>query len=270
LEFAGVGGNVRIFRPTLSFTQYHPVNKRRNTVGYRILASFLSGYGGRVAPPYERFYIGGENDVRGFDIRTISPIAFIPDSADIPVLDSNGLPRLTQVVQNGVLQTVAMTQKVPVNRINFPGGDFQGIGNFEYRVPIMGPVTLAAFFDAGMNTLLRRGQLTVSEQLLTELRSQFPNSNFQKQIKIAPGTNRVWRISTGLEVQVVLPIVQAPFRLYYAYNVSRLTTTLTPGIAADPSLFPNAQTYQSALALSNPLRYEEPKKTFRFTISRTF
>jgi len=270
LEIAGIGGNVRVFRPTLSYTQYVPVNKRRNTVGYRILASFLSGYGGRVAPPYERFYIGGENDVRGFDIRTISPIAYIPDSSDVPVLDSNGFPRTTQVVSNGVLTTVSMTQKVPVNRINFPGGDFQGIGNFEYRVPIVGPVTLAAFFDAGMNTLLRRGQLTVSEQLLTELRSQFPNSNFQKQIPIAPGTNRVWRVSTGLEIQVVVPIVQAPFRLYYAYNLSRLNTTLTPGIAADPSLFPNQQTYNSALALSSPLRYEEPKKTFRFTISRTF
>ena len=29
--------------------------------------------------PFERFYLGGDNDLRGFDIRSISPIAFLPD-----------------------------------------------------------------------------------------------------------------------------------------------------------------------------------------------
>ena len=44
----------------------------------------------------------------------------------------------------------------------FPGGDTQGVGNFEYRIPIVGPVTLALFSDAGMNKILRPSQLTMN------------------------------------------------------------------------------------------------------------
>ena len=34
-----------------------------------------------------------------------------------------------------------------------PGGDTALVANFEYRIPIFGPVTLAAFFDAGLNRI---------------------------------------------------------------------------------------------------------------------
>jgi outer membrane protein insertion porin family len=270
LEFTGVGGNVRMIRPTISYTQYYPVQKRRNVIGFRILASMVTGYGGRVAPPFERFYIGGEQDVRGFDIRVVSPIGYIADEADIPVLDNNGNQRLQDRWINGVLTRIPVTTRIPLNRIVFPGGDLQSISNFEYRVPIAGPVTLAAFFDAGMNTVLRHKQLTISDQRLAELTSQYSNVDYEKRIRLAPGTNRQWRTSTGLEIQVVLPIVQAPFRLYYAYNLNRLRTTLDPGVIVDRSQFPNELTYIQALAMSQPIRFEEPKKTFRFTISRTF
>ncbi len=37
-----------------------------------------------------------------------------------------------------------------------------------------------------------------------------------------PGTNFVPRMSNGAELQVILPIVNAPFRIYYAYNPLRL------------------------------------------------
>ena len=30
--------------------------------------------------PFDRFYMGGDTDVRGFDIRAISPVAFFPTS----------------------------------------------------------------------------------------------------------------------------------------------------------------------------------------------
>ena len=30
------------------------------------------------------------------------------------------------------------------------------VSNFEYRIPIVGPVTLAIFADAGVNKILRR------------------------------------------------------------------------------------------------------------------
>ena len=41
-------------------------------------------------------------------------------------------------------------------------------------------------------------------------------------LKTVPGTNFVPRMSNGAELQVILPIVNAPFRLFYAYNPLRL------------------------------------------------
>ncbi len=46
-------------------------------MAFHLLASTYTGYGGHVIPPYSRTYIGGEQDVRGFDFYGISPIAFI-------------------------------------------------------------------------------------------------------------------------------------------------------------------------------------------------
>ena len=41
-----------------------------------------------------------------------------------------------------------------------PGGDFKGISNVEYRIPVVGSyVSLALFHDFGINGILRRSQL---------------------------------------------------------------------------------------------------------------
>ena len=44
---------------------------------------------------------------------------------------------------------------VPTYQLITPGGDTQLLANFEYRIPIIGPVTLAPFFDAGVDKILR-------------------------------------------------------------------------------------------------------------------
>jgi outer membrane protein insertion porin family len=75
-ELAGLGGTVRSIRPIVEYKKFIPVQNRRNAVGYRIQGSFISGYGGLVAPPFQRSYMGGENDLRGFDNRSVSPVAF--------------------------------------------------------------------------------------------------------------------------------------------------------------------------------------------------
>jgi outer membrane protein insertion porin family len=46
------------------------------------------------------------------------------------------------------------------------GGDTQLLGNFEYRIPIFGPVSAAAYADIGSSFNLRKG------------RDQAINSNF--------------------------------------------------------------------------------------------
>ncbi len=269
MEFAGIGGNVRMLRPTISFTMFKPVTKRRHVIGFRALGSFLSGYGGKVAPPFQRFYIGGENDIRGFDLFTVSPMAYIADEATTNVVNEDGSARTIPVLVDGQVQQVAQTVTYPVNRIIFPGGDTQGVFNFEYRVPIFGPVTLAAFYDVGINTILRRNQLSMSPQRLTELAAQFPGSEFPQRLNLLPG-NRQIRSSTGLELQVLLPVINAPFRLYWAYNPNRLVQDLAPPLLFNRSQFPNDASYRFAVANSPHVRWEEPKKTFRFTISRTF
>jgi hypothetical protein len=104
------------------------------------------------------------------------------------------------------------------------------------------------------------------------------------------------RGSTGIEFVVQLPIIQAPFRVYYAYNINRLhSQIIAPGDflnATDVSeqLGPDGKpignlprnlpsdVWQLAVKptlnqlVNNPgrLNYFEPLRTFRFTVSRTF
>src|SRR5262249_9693746 len=89
-ELAGLGGTVRSIRPVVQYKRAFPLQKGRNAVLFNFQGSFITGYGGVVAPPFERFYEGGEYDLRGFDIRTVSPVAFLPAKASIPLQNSDG------------------------------------------------------------------------------------------------------------------------------------------------------------------------------------
>ncbi len=264
------GGNVNIIRPTVEAKYFHAVNHKRNVIGLHFMGSLMTGYGGKVAPPFSRFYIGGENDIRGFDFFSISPMAFIPDVANVQVYNDNGTPRTQNTIVNGALQQTNVTMQAPIYRLIFPGGDTQLITNFEYRIPIFGPVTLAPFFDAGVNRVSLLGQLTMNQSRIDQLNGLFPQSAFDKQIRIIPQTQSI-RASTGIELQIMMPVVNAPFRIYYAYNPLRLNTVLQPPIVADRSMFPNLVTYLNAIGTyGQTVPFQEPKKSFRFTISRTF
>jgi outer membrane protein insertion porin family len=169
-----------------------------------------------------------------------------------------------------------------------PGGDVQTAGNVEYRIPIVGPVTAALFFDGGTDGIARPSALKLDPTGFANLTQQFPAANLKQQLSIAPNTNFRLRGSTGIEFVVQLPIVQAPFRLYYAYNVHRLHEQIiapTPYIdpneikflknafnSIDPAIFPLQIQPQLNNIINNPgrLDYFEPKTTFRFTVSRTF
>jgi outer membrane protein insertion porin family len=83
------------------------------------------------------------------------------------------------------------------------------------------------------------------------------------------------RISTGLELQVILPIVNAPFRIYYAYNPLLLDTTTNAQNQITRNLFPAGAagdfTFRQALQSFAPdFVLKEPRKTFRFTVATTF
>ena len=92
-----------------------------------------------------------------------------------------------------------------------------------------------------------------------------------ERLDLAEGSNLKWRASTGLELLVILPVVNAPFRIYWAYNPLRLQTNISPAPLVDRALFPNNATFENAVnAFGTPRPYAEPKSTFRFTVGRTF
>ncbi|MBV9609785.1 MAG: outer membrane protein assembly factor BamA, partial [Acidobacteria bacterium] len=247
-EVAGLGGTVRSLRPIVEYKQFIPMRglkptkdleHRTGSLGVRFQGSFLTGYGGLVAPPFERFYLGGDTDLRGFDVRSVSPVAFLtqstsvtlqnPDATFIPIDPAN--PRRGNVAV-----------PIPVSQLVFPGGDTSLISNTEYRIPIVGPVTLAPFVDFGMNFVARGSQLRVTDAAFNALNTTgfgcgtlanfacvptVPAGSipFNRELTIVPGTNYVPRLSTGLELQVLMPIINAPFRVYWAYNPLLLDTT---------------------------------------------
>jgi len=281
LAFTGgpIGGNVNTITNTGEYKYFHPINKRRNAIGVRFLGAFTIGYGGKEVPPYSRFYMGGEIDIRGFDIRGISPVTYIPSVVD---------QTISFPYRGG---TGSLNVPLLVNTIVFPGGDLEGVGNFEYRIPIAGPVSVTLFADAGTTGIVDKSALRLDSTGVANINSQFPLVNQQSQLQIAPGTNFHPRVSTGIEFNINLPIVQAPFRIYWAYNPVRFHQTI--GAPYDSINMNNLYLQCRALGLTDPLKpnscdpiiltpispylvnpgrlnYFELRSTFRFTVSRTF
>ncbi|HXB99506.1 MAG TPA: outer membrane protein assembly factor BamA [Terriglobales bacterium] len=298
-EFAGIGGTVHTIRPIIQFKQFFPMQKRRNALGYNVQASFITGYGGIVAPPFERAYLGGENDLRGFDIRTVSPIAYLPSTQNVALRNPDGTfvpanPRFPVVAgSNGSCASNCWNIPVPYSQLVTPGGDFSIHGNLEYRITIAGPVAIAPFMDLGTDPILRPSQLQINPVQFNNLRSTLYGcpvlntayacsggqllspSLIQPNLSPVPGTNWVPRMSLGLELQTMLPVVNAPFRIYYAYNALRLDGSAAPSVPITPNMFPNSgaglYTYNTTLStLGSRYTLLEPRKTFRFSVATTF
>jgi outer membrane protein insertion porin family len=196
----------------------------------------------------------------------------VPTSGSINVLNSDGSPRQQKSVDpsTGAVSLSNVTQTVPAYQLVFPGGNTSLVGNFEYRIPIVGPVTLAYFVDAGLNRLTNTNQLEINPERIAQLDTMFPEAAFANKAVVAPGTQAL-RMSTGLEIQVLMPVVNAPFRVYFAYNPLRVTEDLQPPIVADRSYFPNNATFQNSLAtFGQALPFDERRTLFRFTVGRTF
>ncbi len=268
---SAIGGNVNMLQPSLDVAYFRRGLFKSNVMGFHVNARFITGYAGKVAPPYSRYYMGGEDDVRGFDILTISPFAYIPTSTQISVLNNDGTQRYQRIINSdGTVGIAPVTQTIPVYSLILPGGDTYGVFNYEYRIPIVGPVTLAPFVDVGVDKLLLPSQLGLNAERVEQLNGLFPQANFGSRAVIPPGTQPP-RISTGIELQVLMPVVNAPFRVYWAYNLSVVNTNLQPPIVADRSFFPNNLTYQSALAaFGQAIPWDERRSIFRFSIGRTF
>ncbi len=287
-EFAGIGGNVNYFRPIVQYKHWVPLKK--NALGFNLQGSFLSGFNGLAAPPFERFYLGGENDLRGFDTRSVTPYALLPDRAVATLTNPDGsaVPLDPSHPTRG-----GYTINLPVQRVIFAGGDTSFISNTEYRIGIAGPVVLAPFVDFGFNGIVRTSQLKIAQGQFDDITTAVfgcpardnalncvggiagSTIGFKQDLQLVPGTNFKPRMSTGLELQVQLPIINAPFRVYYAYNPLRLNERYNVPALFDRSYFPAGaagdytfEQFKSALAPQALLR--EPLHTFRFSVATTF
>ena len=308
-QVAGLYGNVRYISPLLAYKSFRsmhyltPSATGHNVLGLRAQLSYVQGFGGDVAPPQNRFYTGGESDLRGFDIRGATPYGYVPNRVTVQLTNPDGTcvprdptnPQLNQCIQ----------VPIPVYGIASIGGDTSLTTNAEYRIPIAGPVTFSFFDDFGLDVATNRGQLKQSPEGFASLTAPLygcpvynngacqggiPGSQvgFQKDIRPVEGTNFVPRMSLGGELGVIMPVVNAPFRLYYAYNPLRLyerpycndvvlggrvqscsaelitRDMFPPGGAGD-------YTYSQAIqAYGAQNLFREPRKTFRLTVSTTF
>ena len=311
VQLAGLWGDVRYINPVVAYKRFIPmhylipVNTGRNVLGIRAQLGYIQGISGAVAPPNNRMYSGGEYDLRGFEVRSATPYGYVPTRVNFQLTNPDGscVPRdPTNPQDNQCIQV-----PLPLYGVASIGGDTNLTTNLEYRIPVVGPFTFAFFDDFGIDAAVNRGQLKQSPEGFASLTAPLygcpvfnngaceggiPGSQvgFEKNIHPVLGTNFVPRMSTGAELSVLMPIVNAPFRIYYAYNPLRLYEQpyCTPSLAGGAtkqlscntnlitrSLFPNddagTYTYQEAIeSYGQQNIYREPRKTFRFTISTTF
>ncbi len=180
VALSGLGGDVRTYQPSITYTRFMPMRRKRSknpeVFAFRIQAGTIGSFattekiknansiafvGG--VPVYERNYWGSENDIRGYESRSIGPIAPFDtyvtarNTTVSSTITGASTPPLimTERTRNEIAQLGLLTGPDGANpalfsrNFRFIGGDTQLLGNFEYRIPLFGPATLAVFADVG-------------------------------------------------------------------------------------------------------------------------
>jgi outer membrane protein insertion porin family len=200
LAFTGLGGDVRTYRPTITYSKFIPVRRVKDGNGevfaFRLQAGSIGSFatsdkirnanslsfiGG--VPIYERYFLGSEFDVRGYNARAIGPIVpfdtFATTQNVVVANNFSGEPIVNEDISAAdvaaLTQFATFTGPDAANPLllsrnyRFVGGDTQILGNFEYRVPIFGPLTMAAFADIGSVFNLRKtGTQTINSTFLRD------------------------------------------------------------------------------------------------------
>jgi len=326
LNFTGgpLGGKVNTIAPTFEYKSFRPLfagreasarieaGKPTRTLGMRLLFGYIGAFGTPFVsnslsfvggtPLYSRFFLGGEQDIRGYNIRGISPTAPIQTTNTTrkvyasDILTGQTLKVRIPARSNGnsvapsVLAPYVVTNEVDTSVPVSPayiGGDSQIVFNLEYRIPIIGPVQFAPFFDIGSSFNLR----SLDDQFET---SEFiPNQILGQEILNPRGeavTSREIRKATPPESQGGLPpgyrqvfifgdkqvsrdiqLSQSAHGIFdnYRYSMGGELRVQVPVINVPFRLIfawnPNARTATNV----NPYYFEQ-KHAIRFSVGRTF
>ena len=184
---SGLGGDVRTYQPSISYSSFIPIRNKRSSraevFGFRIQAGTIGAFAAKDkirnanslsfvggVPIFERYYLGSEYDIRGYEARSIGPIApsntYITSKNVTLATNSTGTGVATNIDPRDLAEITALATFTGASGANsaqvtrdfrFIGGDTQILGNFEYRIPIFGPIAFAAFADVGTVFNLRKG-----------------------------------------------------------------------------------------------------------------
>jgi outer membrane protein insertion porin family len=159
-----LGGTTDFWRPQGSYSKYIPVTKgrMRTTAAFNIEAGYIEPLGDDDLFFNDRFYLGGENSIRGFRFRSI----WTRDKNGNTITDEFGFPL---------------------------GGDRSLQTNVEYHFILKGPFRFILYVDGG-NVFAEDQEISIDN----------------------------YRISTGAELQVNVPMLGAPLRFIYARNIDPL------------------------------------------------
>ncbi len=316
-----LGGKVNTIQPTVEYKFFRPLfagreaterpdPKKTRTFGMRFLFGYIGAFGTPFesnslafvggTPLFARYFLGGDESIRGYNIRGIAPNAPVTNLVNTrnPFAENITSGRRLRVrrpeeattnsIAPSVLRDFVFINRDTAQRAVFPtfvGADTQVLFNFEYRIPIVGPVQLVPFLDVGSAFNLRNyddqfitsefipnqplGFLTLNPRGLRatqrELRQARTPENSQgglppgfkfvtirgeqqivQRVRLSESINGIfdnYRLSTGGEVRVQVPVINVPFRLIFAWN-------------------PNAK--------SDNVFFIEDKRAIRFSVGRTF
>jgi outer membrane protein insertion porin family len=193
VDLAVIGGNTQFYKPTLEGIWFFR-HLSRTSIGFRTQLQYISPVRNTTSLPiFERLFLGGEYNVRGFDVRSIGPT--VPGS---------------QVVL---------------------GGNKSLLFNAEYMISIASQVRLILFYDAGQ--VRDTGQSFDWKEDLTEIKFPSPtlldpalaatltDPSVPSFETLVIGRTSAFKVSTGAEVRFFMPVLNVPFRLILAANPQR-------------------------------------------------
>lgn len=213
LSARALGGSLNTFKPYFDYRRFWPLGNENNesreptAIGLRIRASHIRAFGEafreqalstvRGVPMFRRVFLGGETEVRGYDVNSIAPLA-----------------RLSRfVISEGATPSLS-TEVRPI------GGDTELLFNAEYRVPLIWRLSAASFFDIGASFAARRVIKESFETMTTVQSTGAPVTVVTVLKPLKPGQDLLpsYRASLGGELRFPIPVLNIPLRLIFAWN----------------------------------------------------